>query len=93
MSLRSSTILVCLTDAPEYVVVPPRSVASGVVVVLLAADVVLHQVVVRPLLDVHALVSVGGERVTAHDVVGRSVGATFPLYSIHEMDGNSRQCN
>lgn len=58
------------TIAPENVVIPPGAVAARILVELLPALVVLDDVAVSPLLDVHAFVAVWRHGVAAHHVVG-----------------------
>ena len=64
---------------PEGVAIPARVVASGNRVELVAAGVVLDHVLRGSLLDVHALVAVGGNAIRFHKVVVTFVGAVAPL--------------
>lgn len=64
---------------PEGVRVAPGTEAAGRLVQLPAAVVVFHDVVRRAFLDVHALVAVGDNRISADNVVPALIFSVRPL--------------
>ena len=65
--------------SPEGVAVAPRAEAAGVHVHLALAGVLLHDDAGRALLDVHALVAVGGDDVPADEDVAAAIRSVIPL--------------
>ena len=84
-------MFVIVRRLPEGVAVAARVVATGVWVELIAAGVVLDDVPRGSLLDVHALVAVGGYTVPFHNVVVAFIGSVAPLAGRIERGQQQRQ--
>ena len=72
---------------PDDVVISSGIETPGVFVELVWAHVFLHNVIRRALLDIHALVTVGGDCISSYEVTD-----TFVWRIIHPLQGQPKSC-